>query len=327
MSKEKILIIGANGQIGTALTHNLRQKHGTANVIASDLNTPLRSVIGIFEKLDVLDIERLRAVVLKYGITQIYHLAAILSAKGEQNPRQTWDVNMNALWNVLEISRQEHISKVYYPSTIAVFGTQTPKENCPQFTTMHPTTIYGISKQAGEQLCEYYFRRFGLDVRGIRYPGIISYESLPGGGTTDYAVDIFYKAVDGVNYECFLSENTRLPMMYMDDAIRATIELMDAPKEKVKNRYAYNLQGVSFSPKELAAEIQKHRPEFKVTYKPDFRQAIADSWVCSLEDSEARKDWGWKPNFDLAQITSEMLKNLEARKSDRHAEYNEMTFL
>ncbi len=327
MSKEKILVIGANGQIGTALTQSLRQKYGTANVIASDLNTPLRSVIGIFEKLDVLDIERLRAIVLKYGINQIYHLAAILSAKGEQNPRQTWDVNMNALWNVLEIARQEHISKVYYPSTIAVFGPQTPKENCPQFTTMHPSTIYGISKQAGEQLCEYYFRRFGLDVRSLRYPGIISHESLPGGGTTDYAVDIFYKAVDGLAYECFLSQNTRLPMMYIDDAIRATIELMEAPKEKIKNRYGYNLQGVSFSPTDLAAEIQKQLPNFSISYKPDFRQAIADSWVCSLDDSAAKEDWGWEAKFDLARICTEMLTNLQARKSDRHNEYNEMTFL
>lgn len=327
MSKEKILIIGANGQIGSALTKALQQTHGVNSVVASDINNPHKNVIGIFEKLDVLDIERLRAVVRKYSVTQIYHLAAILSAKGEQNPRQTWDINMNALWNVLEIARAEHISKVYYPSTIAVFGDQTPKENTPQFTTMHPATIYGITKQAGEQLCEYYVRRFGLDVRSLRYPGIISYESPPGGGTTDYAVDIFHKAVQNQPYECFLSENTSLPMMYMPDAIRATLELMEAPKEKIKVRYGYNLQGMSFTPAQLAQEIQKHRPDFVVTYKSDFRQAIADSWVSSMDDSQAREDWGWKPQYDLSEMVVDMLANLKAQLEPEAAEYNEMRFL
>lgn len=326
MSKEKILIIGANGQIGTALTKALQDKYGMSNVVASDLQTPHRSVIGIFEKLDVLDLERVRAIVRKYGITQIYHLAAILSAKGEQNPRQTWDINMNGLWNVLEIARQELLTRVYYPSTIAVFGNQTPADNTPQFTIMHPTTIYGISKQAGEQLCEYYNRRFNVDVRSLRYPGIVSYETMPGGGTTDYAVDIFFKAAAGEAYECFLREDTALPMLYMPDAIRATLELMDAPKDKISVRYGYNLQGMSFTPAQLAAEIQKHKPDFKVTYKPDHRQAIADSWVNSMDDSQAQQDWGWKPQFDIAAMTTDMLKNLNLRNA-RTSKYNEMEYL
>jgi threonine 3-dehydrogenase len=326
MSKEKILVIGANGQIGTALTKALQDKYGMSNVVASDLQTPHRSVIGIFEKLDVLDLERVRAIVQKYGITQIYHLAAILSAKGEQNPRQTWDINMNGLWNVLEIARQEHLTRVYYPSTIAVFGNQTPADNTPQFTIMHPTTIYGISKQAGEQLCEYYNRRFNVDVRSLRYPGIVSYETMPGGGTTDYAIDIFFKAAAGEAYECFLREDTALPMLYMPDAIRATLELMDAPKENITVRYGYNLQGMSFTPAQLAAEIQKHNPDFKVTYKPDHRQAIADSWVNSMDDSQAQQDWGWKPQYDITAMTTDMLKNINPRNA-RTSTYNEMKYL
>ena len=326
MSSEKILVIGANGQLGTALTVALQEKYGTSNVIASDINTPLRSVIGIFEKLDVLDINRLRAVVQKYGVTQIYHLAAILSAKGEQNPQGTWDINMQGLWNVLEVSREEKLNRVYFPSSIAAFGPQTPKENTPQYTVMHPTTIYGITKQAGEQLAEYYFRRYGVDVRSLRYPGIISYETLPGGGTTDYAVDIYFKAAQGEDYECFLSEETRLPMIYMPDAIRATLELMDAPKENINVRYSYNLQGMSFTPIELAREIQKFVPDFKVTYKPDARQEIADSWINSMDDSAARKDWGWKPSFDITTMTEDMLKNL-AKRFGRGSEYNEMKYL
>ena len=326
MSSEKILVIGANGQLGTALTVALQEKYGTSNVIASDINTPLRSVIGIFEKLDVLDINRLRAVVQKYGVTQIYHLAAILSAKGEQNPQGTWDINMQGLWNVLEVSREEKLNRIYFPSSIAAFGPQTPKENTPQYTVMHPTTIYGITKQAGEQLAEYYFRRYGVDVRSLRYPGIISYETLPGGGTTDYAVDIYFKAAQGEDYECFLSEETRLPMIYMPDAIRATLELMDAPKENINVRYSYNLQGMSFTPIELAREIQKFVPDFKVTYKPDARQEIADSWINSMDDSAARKDWGWKPSFDITTMTEDMLKNL-AKRFGRGSEYNEMKYL
>lgn len=326
MTTEKILVIGANGQLGTALTKALQDKFGSSNVIASDINTPLRSVIGIFEKLDVLDINRLRAVVQKYKVTQIYHLAAILSAKGEQNPQGTWDINMKGLWNVLEVSREENINRVYFPSSIAAFGPQTPKENTPQFTVMHPTTIYGITKQAGEQLCEYYFRRYGLDVRSLRYPGIISYETLPGGGTTDYAVDIYFKAAQGEDYECFLSENTRLPMIYMADAINATLELMSAPKENISIRYSYNLQGMSFSPIELATEIQKHIPNFKVTYKPDARQEIADSWINSMDDTTARQDWGWQPKYDISTMTEDMLLNLKKRFGTG-AEYNEMKYL
>ncbi len=326
MQKERILVIGANGQIGTVLTLALQDKYGMGNVFATDIQYPHRTVIGNFEKLDVLDMERLRAVVRKFGITQIYHLAAILSAKGEQNPRQTWDINMNGLWNVLEVAREELVSKVYYPSTIAVFGTQTPKSDTPQFTVMHPTTIYGITKQAGEQLCEYYFRRFGVDVRSMRYPGIVSYQSMPGGGTTDYAVDIFFKAAAGENYECFLREDSRLPMLYMPDAVRATLELMEAPKEKIQLRYGYNLQGMSFTPAELAAEIQKHLPNFQISYRPDQRQAIADSWVNSLDDSEARRDWGWQPEYDLSAMVADMLRNLNLRHARTRA-YDEMEFL
>jgi nucleoside-diphosphate-sugar epimerase len=326
MSKEKILIIGANGQIGTALTAALQEKYGMSNVVASDIQTPHRSVIGIFEKLDVLDMQRLRAIVLKYEITQIYHLAAILSAKGEQNPRQTWDINMNGLWNVLEVAREEMLTRIYYPSTIAVFGSQTPADNTPQFTVMHPRTIYGITKQTGEQLCDYYARRFNIDVRSLRYPGIVSYETAPGGGTTDYAVDIFFKAAAGDDYECFLSADTALPMLYMPDAIRATLELMDAPKDKISVRYGYNLQGMSFTPAELAAEIQKHLPDFKVTYKPDHRQEIADSWVNSMDDTQARADWGWQPEFDIATMTADMLKNIKSPSKSAKG-YNEMKYL
>lgn len=309
MRKEKILVIGANGQIGTVLTTALRERYGNNNVIASDIrasdhdNSP-------FELLNILDGERLSEIVKKRRITQIYHLAAILSASGEKNPRRTWDINMNGLFNVLDVAKDQAIDKVFFPSSIAVFGKTTPKYDTPQHTILDATTIYGISKDAGESWCQYYFLKYGIDVRSLRYPGVISYQSMPGGGTTDYAVDIFHKAVQGMNYECFLKKDTMLPMIYMPDTIRATCELMEAPAKKIKIRTSYNLAAMSFTPKKIADEIKQHIPKFKTTYKPDFRQAIADSWTATIDDSEARKDWGWKEEFDLKKMTSDMIIQL-----------------
>jgi nucleoside-diphosphate-sugar epimerase len=322
--KDKILVIGANGQIGTVLAQALRDAYGVSNVIAADIRQPHYSVIGQFEKFDVLDSKRLVEIVRKHSITQIYHLAAILSAKGEQNPRQTWEINMNSLWNVLEVARQEKLHKVYFPSSIAVFGEGVSKGDTPQYSPLLPTTLYGISKTAGELLAQYYFQHYGVDVRSLRYPGLIGYQSPPGGGTTDYAVEIFFKAAAGENYTCFLKADTVLPMMYMYDAIRATLELMEAPAEKIKIRSSYNLHGMSFTPAELTAEIQKHLPNFQVDYQPDFRQAIADSWVQSIDDSAARQDWGWQPKFDLSSMTSDMLKNLSKK---RKSSYDERLYL
>lgn len=327
MSADKILVIGSEGQIGTVLSHALRDTYGIANVITSDINQPRNSVIGYFEKLNILDGERLLAIVKKHKITQIYHLAALLSAKGEQNPRQTWDVNMNGLFNVLEVARQENLDKVYFPSSIAVFGGQTPKKATPQFTVLQPETMYGITKEVGEHLAQYYFKKFNLDVRSLRYPGLISYQSLPGGGTTDYAVDIFHKAVAGEAYECFLERDTHLPMMYMPDAIRATIELMNAPLEKISMHYGYNVRAMSFSAEELAAEITKHIPDFKITYKPDFRQQIAESWVESMDDTYARNDWGWQEEYDLPAMVEDMIVNLKRIKNRGSSEYDEKMFL
>nr|5Z76_A Chain A, Artificial L-threonine 3-dehydrogenase [synthetic construct]5Z76_B Chain B, Artificial L-threonine 3-dehydrogenase [synthetic construct]5Z76_C Chain C, Artificial L-threonine 3-dehydrogenase [synthetic construct]5Z76_D Chain D, Artificial L-threonine 3-dehydrogenase [synthetic construct] len=311
--KEKILIIGACGQIGTELTLALREIYGNENVIASDIREGGRHNSGPFEVLDATDKNALEEVVEKYKITQVYLLAALLSATGEKNPLFAWDLNMNSLLNVLELAKEGKIKKIFWPSSIAVFGPTTPKENTPQYTVMEPSTVYGISKQAGERWCEYYHNKYGVDVRSIRYPGLISWKTPPGGGTTDYAVDIFHKAIEGGKYTCFLSEDTALPMMYMDDAIRATIELMEAPAEQIKIRSSYNLAGMSFTPKEIAAEIKKHIPDFKISYEPDFRQAIADSWPASIDDSVARKDWGWKPEFDLEKMTEDMLKNLKEK--------------
>lgn len=325
MRTEKILLIGSEGQIGTVLSNSLREVYGIPNVITSDLHNPRTSVIGYFEKLDVLDGKRLLEIVKKHNITQIYHLAALLSARGEQNPRQTWDVNMNGLLNVLEVARQEKLHKVYFPSSIAVFGGQTPKKATPQFTVLQPETMYGITKEVGEHLAQYYFHKFGLDVRSLRYPGLISYQSLPGGGTTDYAVDIFHKAIAGESYECFLENDTRLPMMYMPDAIRATLELMNAPVEKISMHYGYNIRAMSFTPEELATEIQKHIPDFKITYKPDFRQQIAESWVESMDDSYARNDWGWQEQYDMAAMVKDMLVNLKKMKG--RGAYDEKMFL
>lgn len=311
--KERTLIIGAGGQIGVELTLALRNIYGNENVIAADLKSenPLLTGTGPFLHVDAMDKNGLQQTVQKEKITQIYLLAAVLSAVGEKNPLMAWNVNMQTLLNVLEIAREEKLTKIYWPSSIAIFGATSPKQNCPQQTIVEPTTIYGISKYAGESWCEYYYEKYGVDVRGLRYPGLISYKSAPGGGTTDYAIDIFHQALRTKSYDCFLKEDTYLPMMYMDDGIRATIELMEAPAEKIRNHRSYNLAAMSFSPKEIAAEIQKHIPDFTINYKPDFRQAIAESWPQSIDDKEARAEWGWKPRFDLGKMTEDMLKNLE----------------
>ena len=312
MIKEKILVIGASGQIGVELTLALRKIYGNANVVASDLReeNDLLKGTGPYVSMDVMNKEMLHVQVIRQNVTQIYLLAAILSATGEKNPNLAWSLNMQSLLNVLDISKEEKIHKVYWPSSIAVFGPTSPKQNCPQQTVIEPITVYGISKYAGEFWCNYYHRRWGLDVRSIRYPGLISYKSAPGGGTTDYAVEIFHEALEEKKYECFLQEDTYLPMMYMPDAIKATIELMEAPEEKIKIRTSYNISGMSFSPKEIAAEIKKHIPEFVVSYNPDYRQQIANSWPQSIDDSVARNDWGWKEDYDLPAMTTDMLVNL-----------------
>ncbi len=312
MVKDKILVIGASGQIGVELTLALRKIYGNGNVIASDLreeNTLLKGT-GPYVSLDVMNKEMLHVQVIRQNITQIYLLAAILSATGEKNPNLAWSLNMQSLLNVLDIAKEEKLQKVYWPSSIAVFGPTSPKQNCPQQTIIEPSTVYGISKYAGEFWCNYYFHRYGLDVRSIRYPGLISYKSEPGGGTTDYAVEIFHEALEEKKYECFLQEDTYLPMMYMPDAIKATIELMEAPASKIKVRTSYNISGMSFSPKEIAAEIKKHIPEFEMNYKPDYRQQIANSWPQSIDDSVARNDWGWQEEFDLQKMTADMFNNL-----------------
>jgi nucleoside-diphosphate-sugar epimerase len=311
----KILIIGACGQIGTELTANLRKIYGVENVIASDVRKLNNSVVndGIFEVVNALDFNQIQELVEKYKITDVYLMAALLSATAEKNPAFAWDLNMNSLFHVLNLAKDGKIQKIFWPSSIAVFGPTTPKENTPQFTVMEPSTVYGISKQAGERWAEYYHNIYGVDIRSIRYPGLISWTTPPGGGTTDYAVDIYYKALENASYECFLSENTGLPMMYMDDAIRATIQIMQAPKEQIKIRSSYNLSAISFTPKEIASEIKKHIPDFTITYNPDFRQKIADSWPSSIDDSRAREDWGWNHEFDLDKMTQVMLENLKKK--------------
>ena len=313
MVKEKILVIGASGQIGVELTLALRKIYGNANVVASDLReeNELLKGTGPYVSLDVMNNEMLHVQVIRQGVTQIYLLAAILSATGEKNPGLAWNLNMQSLLNVLNIAREEKLHKVYWPSSIAVFGPTSPKKNCPQQTIIEPTTVYGISKYAGEFWCNYFHHRFGVDVRSLRYPGLISYKSPPGGGTTDYAIEIFYEALEEKKYECFLDENTYLPMMYMPDAIRATIELMEAPADKISVRTSYNISSMSFSPKEIATEMKKHLSDFKITYKPDYRQKIADSWPQSIDDSMARKDWGWQEEYDLSATTLDMFNNLE----------------
>ena len=309
----KILIIGACGQIGTELTHSLRKIYGTDNVIASDIRKLNIDVVnaGPFEVINALDFNQIEHLVEVHQITDVYLMAALLSATAEKNPAFAWDLNMNSLFHVLNLAKAGKIKKIFWPSSIAVFGPTTPKENTPQYTIMEPSTVYGISKQAGERWCEYYHNIFGVDVRSIRYPGLISWSSPPGGGTTDYAVDIFHKALADKKYECFLSSETKMPMMYMDDAIAATIKIMQAPIEEIKIRSSYNLAAMSFTPTEIAAEITKHIPEFTITYEPDFRQKIADSWPASIDDISARADWGWKHKFDLESMTKDMLEHLE----------------
>jgi nucleoside-diphosphate-sugar epimerase len=312
MLKEKILVIGASGQIGVELTLALRKIYGNANVIASDLReqNPLLEGTGPYVSLDVMNKEMLHVQVIRQNITQIYLLAAILSATGEKNPNLAWNLNMTSLLNVLDIAREEKLHKVYWPSSIAVFGPTSPQIHCPQHTIIEPTTVYGISKYAGEFWCNYYYQRYGVDVRSLRYPGLISYKSAPGGGTTDYAVEIFHEALESKYYECFLNEDTYLPMMYMPDAIRATIELMEAPSNQIAVRTSYNVSAMSFSPGEIASEIKKQIPDFTVHYKPDYRQQIAESWPQSIDDSEARSQWGWKEEYDLERMTKDMLKNI-----------------
>lgn len=310
MSTEKILIIGSNGQIGLELAATLRKSYGTDHVICSDLRA-LDEQEGPFEILDVLDLNRFHEIVKKHGITQVYLLAALLSATAEKNPKFAWDLNMNGLFHILDAAKEGLIKKVYWPSSIAVFGPSTPRVNTPQYTVMEPNTIYGISKQAGERYCQYYHQKYGVDVRSIRYPGLIGWKSAPGGGTTDYAVHIYHEAIKNASYTSFLKAGTTLPMMYMDDAIRATIELMESPAEKVKIRSSYNVAGMSFDPEEIAASIRKHIPNFTLSYNPDFRQAIADSWPQSINDAEAREHWNWKPEFDLNKMTEVMLSNIK----------------
>ena len=309
MKTKTILITGANGQIGTVLTEALRERFGIENVIATDIRKPEISD-GPFEILDVLDKDRFDEVVRNYEVGEVYHLAAILSAKGEQNPKWAWEINMTGLLDVLDLARKYKF-KLFFPSSIAVFGGKTPKVDTPQDAVLQPETVYGISKAAGENWCQYYHNRYGVDVRSVRYPGIIGYQSLPGGGTTDYAVDIYHYAVKEEAYTCFLKEDARLPMMYMDDAIRATIEIMQAPEELVKLRGGYNIAGTSFTPEEVATTIATYYPNFSIQYEPDFRQEIAASWPESIDDQAAREDWGWKPKFGLKEMTEDMLHQLK----------------
>jgi len=309
---KKSLVIGANGQIGSDLVIGLANRLGAENVIASDIREGNHGSVQ-FELLDILNPDKLKEVIEKHEIGTVYLLAALLSATAEQNPMFAWKLNMEGLFNVLELAKGGTIEKIFWPSSIAVFGPSTPRDNTPQTTVMEPTTVYGISKLAGERWCEYYFNKYGVDVRSIRYPGLISYKAEPGGGTTDYAVDIYYKAIQQGSYECYLEKDTYLPMMYMEDAIKATIDLMHADKEKIKIRSSYNLAGISFSPVEIAEEIKKHIPEFTISYAPDFRQEIANSWPKSINDSRAQEDWGWKEKYDLSSMTEEMLKGLNEK--------------
>lgn len=310
MENPKILITGAAGQLGRVLAKELRQIYGTQNVIATDINSNVEE-LAPFEYLDILNTERLKSIIQDHKITQIYHLAAILSASGERNPAFTWNINLNGLIGVLDIVKELNLDRIFFPSTIAVFGNTTPREQTAQDVPLLPETVYGMSKTAGELWCNYYHKKYGLDIRSIRYPGVIGWQSLPEGGTTDYAVEIYHGALKEKKYECFLSENTRLPMIYMPDVINGTIQIMQAPKESISLRYGYNLASMSFTPKEIAASIQKEIPDFKISYKPDFRQGIAASWTESIDDSMARKDWNWSPEYNLDKMTQDMIKNLK----------------
>jgi len=313
--ENRILVLGASGQIGTELTQKLRELYGDKHVIASDIKEGTTDMMasGPFEILDATDKSSILQVIQKHKINQVYLLAAMLSATAEKFPQKAWDLNMNSLLAVLDLAKEKHIQQVYWPSSIAVFGPTTPKQNTPQKTIMEPSTVYGISKLSGEFWCNYYHQKFGVDVRSLRYPGIISWKTKPGGGTTDYAVDIYFKALEEKKFTCFLSEDTRLPMMYMQDAVNATIQLMQAKSSEIKIRTSYNLAAIDFTPKEIADEIKKHIPDFTIEYAPDSRQQIADSWPSSIDDSEARNDWNWKHQFDLSSMTVEMLKNLEKK--------------
>lgn len=312
----KTLIIGAAGQIGIELTMELRKRKGREQVIASDLRHPNSGILteGPFETLDVMDKSAILHIIEKHGITEVYHLAALLSATAEKRPDLAWNLNMTGLFNVLDLAKEGKIEKIFWPSSIAVFGPTTPKDNTPQYTVMEPNAVYGISKQAGERWCEYYHEKYGVDVRSIRYPGLIGFRSEPGGGTTDYAVEIFYHAIEDEKYTCFLREDTELPMMMMEDAIRATIDIMDAPSDKLKVRGSYNLAGCSFTPAELAEEIKSYIPEFKISYAPDFRQQLADSWPNSIDDSCARNDWGWKAEYDTRKLVQTMVTEIRKKK-------------
>lgn len=314
--KETILILGAGGQIGGELTVKLRSIYGSKNVIATDIrNNDQLQKDGPFEIVDATDKEAILEVIQQYKVTQVYLLAALLSATGEKYPQKAWDLNMTSLLAVLDIAKEKHINQVYWPSSIAAFGPTTPKQNTPQRTIMEPSTVYGISKISGEFWCNYYHEKYGVDVRSLRYPGIISWKTKPGGGTTDYAVDIFFKAIEEGSYECFLDKDTRLPMMYMDDAVDATIKIMQADSSDIKIRTSYNLSAIDFTPEELANEIKKHIPEFSINYSPDYRQDIADSWPQTIDDSEARNDWNWSHKFDLSAMTKDIIHNLEAQKN------------
>ncbi len=310
---DKIIVLGASGQIGTELTMELRSKFGNDNVIATDIKNAADEVMqsGPFEYLDAMNFKGLAEIIDKYKVTQIYHLVALLSATGEKNPQFAWNLNMGSLLGVFDTALAHGVKKIFWPSSIAVFGPTTPKLNVPQHTVIEPSTVYGISKLAGEGWCNYYFNKKGLDIRSIRYPGLIGYKSAPGGGTTDYAVEIFYEAKRKKEYTCFLSENTRLPMMYMNDAIKATLQLMEAPAENISIRTAYNINGIDFTPKELAGSIQQFIPDFKINYAPDFRQTIADTWPGSIDGAYALKDWNWKPDYDLNNMVKDMLDNVQ----------------
>lgn len=313
--KKRILIIGACGQIGTELTLYLRKMFGNHKVIASDIREGDEELMesGPFEIVDAMDYHAIEEVVIQYEITDVYLMAAMLSATAEKFPMKGWNLNMDSLFHVLNLAKDKKIDKVFWPSSIAVFGPSTPKTDTPQRTVMEPTTVYGISKQTGERWCEYYYNRYGVDIRSIRYPGLVSYKTLPGGGTTDYAVDIYHKALKHKKYICFLKADTTLPMMFMADAIKATVNIMEAKKEHIKIRSSYNLAAMSFNPAEIAQSIAQHIPEFHISYEPDFRQAIADSWPQSIDDSAARKDWNWKSEFSLDLMTDIMLTNLKGK--------------
>lgn len=313
----KILIIGACGQIGSELTYKLREIYGHDNVIASDINYNNLEVVnsGLFEIVDAQDYASVKVCVEKHNIDTVYLMAAMLSATGEKYPMKAWDLNMNSLFHVLNLAKAKFIKKVFWPSSIAVFGPTTPKDNTPQYTIMEPSTVYGITKQVGERWCEYYFEKYDVDVRSVRYPGIISWKTLPGGGTTDYAVEIYHKALSDGTYDCFLSENTALPMMFMDDAINATVQLMQADEKRLTIRSSYNLSAISFTPKDIAASIKQHIKDFTITYNPDFRQQIADSWPKSINDSQAQNDWDWSYTFDLERMTKEMLTQLQKQQT------------